>query len=137
MGQVLSSFDCVPDIILASSAKRATQTTKLVAKACGYKGDISWQHTFYHGTSDTLITALRDLSNEINSVMLVGHNPTMEETVSSLCGGNDIAVPLRFPTAGLVCLTTDVYSWNRLAKGNCILQWFVIPKLVNALIGLG
>ncbi len=59
MGQMLALFKAVPQRILASPAKRARQTTEMVAQACGYKDSIQWEDSFYEGGSADLIEALR------------------------------------------------------------------------------
>jgi phosphohistidine phosphatase len=137
MGEVLAHFDCVPDKILASPAKRAKQTTELVAEACGYRKPVQWVDDFYGGSSDDLITALQRLPLTVERPMLVGHNPTMEETVAELLSvneggwGNDLSI--RIPTAGLVCLEADPFDWTDLEPGEAVLRWFLIPKLVKAI----
>ncbi len=137
MGQVLTMFDSVPDIILSSPAKRAKQTAKKTAKACGYTDPIQWAESFYGGDSDDLIVALQRLPAPIERPMLVGHNPTMEETISVLlCGEVDSwqgGCEIRFPTAALVCLDVDIYNWSHLRPGDATLRWYLIPKLVKAI----
>jgi phosphohistidine phosphatase len=137
MGEVLALFDCVPDRILASPALRAKQTTEMVAEACGYKKSIQWEDPFYGGTSEDLIAALQRLPNSLERVMLVGHNPTMEETAADLLAPtpdewND-EWSLRIPTAGLVCLDVNIVDWATLEPGDATLRWFLIPKLVKAI----
>jgi phosphohistidine phosphatase SixA len=68
---------------------------------------------------------------------MVGHNPTMEETVSTLLAGptEDEAVAIRIPTAGLVCLEVGIADWAMLQPGQASLRWFLIPKLVKAITG--
>ena len=137
MGQVLAQFDCVPDKILASPAERAKQTTELVVEACGYKKSVQWEASFYGGTSDDLLAALRRLTDTVERAMLVGHNPTLEETVAELLcaddGGWGSCVSVRLPTAGLVCLNVDIMAWSELEPGDAALCWFLIPKLVKAM----
>jgi phosphohistidine phosphatase len=137
MGEVLSLFKCVPDKILSSSARRAKQTTEMVAKACGYKKSIQWEDSFYGGGSDDLIAALQNLPNTVERAMLVGHNPTMEETVAVLLLGYEAewaqGFAIKFPTAGLVCLDLDIMDWATLEPGDAILRWFLIPRLVKAI----
>jgi phosphohistidine phosphatase len=137
MGEVLALFDCVPDEILSSPALRAKQTIEMVAEACGYKKSIQWADSFYGGTSEDLLVALQRLPNSVERVMLVGHNPTMEETAATL-----LSAPLdewrdewsiSIPTAGLVCLDADITDWADLAPGDAILRWLLIPKLVKAI----
>jgi phosphohistidine phosphatase len=137
MGHVLVDFNVVPDKILASSARRARQTTKLVAEACGYKGSITWQDSFYGGSSDTLVSALQQLPENVERAMLVGHNPTMEETASTLLLGYGArwsqGFDIRMPTAALVCLDLDTMTWADLEPGDATLRWFLIPRLVKAI----
>ncbi len=138
MGDVLAQFEVVPDKIISSTAKRAKQTAELVAEACGYrKLSIQWESTFYGANSDDLIDMLRRLPDRVERPMLVGHNPTMEETVSTLLtGAEDWAggIAIRMPTAALVCLDVDIVEWTTLEPGEATLRWFIIPKLVKAIL---
>jgi phosphohistidine phosphatase len=126
MGEVLSLFQCVPDRILSSPALRARQTADLVAKACGYRKSIDWEDSFYGGGSHDLIAALQRLPATVERPMLIGHNPTLEETVAFLFA-------VRIPTAGLVCIDVGVVDWADLELGDGTLRWFLIPKLVKAI----
>ncbi len=140
MGEVLARFSATPDKILASPAQRAKQTAQLVAEACGYRKAIQWEESFYGGGSEDLITALQQLPTSVERVLLVGHNPTLEETVALLCNSQSAigekwvnSWAIKIPTAGLVCLNFDIADWRELELGEGVLQWFVIPKLVKAL----
>ena len=139
MGQVLADFEAVPEKIVSSSAKRAKQTAELVAEACGYKQSISWQDSFYGAYTDTLIEALKLLPNTIERAMLVGHNPTMEETAAALLVSQEEKgwgqlLEIRMPTAALVCLELDIMRWEDLEPGDATLRWFLIPRLVKAIL---
>lgn len=137
MGHVLADFNAVPDKILSSPAQRAKQTAELVAKACGYKKVIEWHDSFYGGFSDDLINALRRLSDTVERAMLVGHNPTMEDTVTTLLLGQEAkwnpGFEIKMPTAALVCLDLQIMDWADLEPGDAVLRWFLIPKLVKAI----
>lgn len=137
MGEVLALFNCVPDKILSSPARRARQTAEAAAKACGYKKSIQWEESFYGGGSEDLIAALQSLPPTIERPLLVGHNPTLEETVTDLLSprreGWYQESSIRLPTAGLVCLEVDIMEWAALERGEAVLRWFLIPKLVKAI----
>jgi phosphohistidine phosphatase len=141
MGKVLADLQFTPDKILSSPARRARQTAELLAKACNYKESIEWHDSFYEGSSDDLLSALRRLPDVIERALLVGHNPAMEETAAALLIGaeakeqEDLAIrmAIRMPTAALMCLDLPVMTWARLEPGSAILRWFLIPKLVKAL----
>jgi phosphohistidine phosphatase len=117
--------------MLASPARRAKQTAELVAEACGYADAIRWEHVFYSGDADDLLAVLQDLPREIERPLLVGHNPTLEETVALLLGEPWLGV--RLPTAGLVRLDVKLDGWRDLEAGDGVLRWLVIPKLLRQL----
>jgi phosphohistidine phosphatase len=137
MGEVLSLFDCVPDWILASPAQRARETAELVADACDFLGEIQCVDDFYGGGSADLIEALQTLPPEVDVALLVGHNPTMEETAAALLAesrpGLVSRCRLQMPTAALACIDQDATDWRAWEPGDGILRWFLIPKLVKAL----
>ncbi len=141
MGAVLAQFDHVPDLILSSPARRARQTVEAVAEACGYNRKIQWEESFYGGGSAEIITALQGLPNSVERVLVVGHNPTLEETVAALCAAClpdqaeefEVRWLIKMPTAGLICLNFEINEWDHLKPGEGIIQWFVNPKLVKAL----
>lgn len=137
MGRVLTLFDSVPDKILSSPARRARQTAEAAAKACGYQKSIQWEDSFYGGSSEDLIAALQTLPDMVERPMLVGHNPTLEETVADLLTprreGWFQALSIRMPTAALVCMDVDIMEWTMLEPGEAVLRWFLIPKLVKAI----
>lgn len=138
MGEVLLQYEAVPDKILSSPAKRAKQTAELVAEACGYKKSIDWHDTFYGASSDDLIIALTRLPNTVERAMLVGHNPTMEETVAALLVGYSTECQdefyIKVPTAGLICLDLHILDWATLEPGDAVLRWFVIPRLIKSIV---
>jgi phosphohistidine phosphatase len=137
MGEVLALFQSVPDRILSSPALRARQTAELAAEACGYRRSIYWEDLFYGGGSHDLIAALQHLPDTVERPMLIGHNPTLEETVALLLGragvGWNEEITIRLPTAGLVCMEADIIDWADLEPGDGTLRWLLIPKLVKAI----
>lgn len=141
MGEVLALSKSAPDKILSSPAKRAKQTAEMVAKACGYRQAIQWEESFYGGNSFALIKALQNLSDTVERVLLIGHNPVLEETVAILgepafsrgADEENDGWAIKLPTAGLVCLSFGIDSWDDLEPGQGVLQWFITPKLVKAI----
>ena len=138
MGEVVKQLEHVPDLILSSPALRAQETAELVAEACGYKKSIEWVETFYTGGCDDSLTTLQGLPASIERVMVIGHNPTIEELAATLLSADmdeewrDEWV-VRIPTCGLVCLNFNIIEWSMLEPGDAVLRWFLIPKLVKAI----
>lgn len=109
MGEHLRQHGLIPDLILTSSAKRARKTASKVAKACGYMKKIVQLDDFYHASSGVYFEKLQALPNSYQCVMVVGHNPTMEQLVRHLTGQIE-----RMPTAALAHIALPIRHWEKL-----------------------
>src|SRR5688572_18148452 len=83
-GAWLREHGIEPDIIITSDAVRARTTAQAVAKAAGYSGDIVSDPSLYHAKVDDLLHALNNVSDDAKAVLIVGHNPGLEELVRAL-----------------------------------------------------
>lgn len=133
MGIALAALDAIPDCILTSTAVRAHETTRLVAAAMGYGGEIVEEADIYAASVDTLLDLLRDCDEEA-TVLLVGHNPGLEELICLLTGGMGAEPMVRLPTAGLACVALDIEEWSQLLPESGLLQWFLTPRIVYPLL---
>lgn len=138
IGDAVKKFDLVPHLIMSSPAWRAKETAELVAEACGYKKSIEWVEAFYTGGCDESLTTLKSLPDKVERVMVIGHNPTMEELAATLLSADMDQEwrdewAIQFPTGGLACLDFDILEWAMLEPGDAILRWFLIPKLLKAI----
>ena len=109
IGQLVSDKGLVPDLIMSSTAKRARKTARAVAKASGYKGKIELTPTFYLASPEAYIEALCSLSEDYERIMLVGHNPGMEELLEMLIRRIE---PM--PTAALALVSLPITEWKEL-----------------------
>lgn len=107
IGRWLKAQQLTPDLIVASDAVRAQATAQLVARACDYEKTIELSSELYLATPATYVQVLRELGNGADRVLVVGHNPTLDELLYLLCGNHD-----GFPTGGLAVVQLDVASWD-------------------------
>lgn len=112
MGKLLREQDLVPDLIITSSAERALATAEAVALASGYEQEIRVTRSFYHADPEAYIDALRQLDDSLGRVMVVGHNPGMEELVEELTDSWEA-----FPTAALAQIALPIAHWRELEDG--------------------
>ena len=81
----------------------------------------------YEATTATAADIVRRLPEEVERVLLVGHQPTCSVFVSELIGGGAPA----FPTAAIARVDLHTVSWNRLRPGAGELRWLVPPRLLD------
>jgi len=112
MGRVLHDRDLLPDVILSSAAKRARSTARRVVKASEYSGEVIYDERLYFQGLELYLERLSSLPDEAQSVLVIGHNPLLEELVLLL---TDEAV--RLPTAAVACIDLPIPSWAGLNAG--------------------
>ena len=122
LGKWLREEDLVPEVILCSSAVRASSTAKAVIEESGFDGEIVLKDEFYEDPeSDTFYNQLSGLPDEVGCAMVVGHNPSLEELVEDLTGEY-----IRLPTAALAQINLPIQNWWVLAsgvRGNLVQVW--------------
>jgi phosphohistidine phosphatase len=106
MGELLIERELVPQKILCSSALRARQTAELLAENAGYSEEITYSDRLYLAEADEYFSALRELPDDIDRVMLIGHNPGLETLLQLLSGQIQ-----SLPTAVIAHLSLPVDSW--------------------------
>jgi len=86
IGEVIVMTELVPQVILSSPAKRAKQTAEIVAEETGFKGELTYVDSFYMGDPADFIAGLSELPDEVERVLVIGHNPGMEALLQMLDG---------------------------------------------------
>ena len=123
MGSLLREKDLVPDLILSSPAVRARKTAKAVSKNSGYEGETEIQPDFYPGDPYTFIDTLYTVPDDITSVLIIAHNPGLEDLLYVLTGES-----ARMPTSALAQVSLPVDRWLDLddeTDGTLVNLWLV------------
>jgi phosphohistidine phosphatase len=130
MGEWLRAQGLVPDLVLASPARRAQETTSKVCKALDIeKQAIQWEPRIYDATRADLIEVLADCPADRRLVLLVGHNPSLEELLEYLVRGSGTlpAGDKILPTAAVACVRLKA-DWRKLTAGSGRVEHWMYPK---------
>ncbi|MFB9952586.1 histidine phosphatase family protein [Rhizobium puerariae] len=94
-----------PDIVISSTAVRCRQTAEAIRRAINEAIEPVYVDELYNGSLGTYLAVLEG-QKDSTSVMLIGHNPTMEEVLEALIGADQMmaAIPSGYPPAGLAVL---------------------------------
>lgn len=111
MGRMLSGLGLTPDLIISSTAKRAATTAELVALSSSCDGDIRYTDALYLAEADEYLAVARRVADNVATLMLVGHNPGLEELVGRLSGHDE-----RMPTAALAAFRLPIDTWRELGR---------------------
>lgn len=129
MGEFLATLGTL-DAIISSDARRARQTAEIAAASAGFSGDVDLEPEIYAADTDDLLVIVRNLPDEQNRVVLVGHNPGFEELAGAL--STDGTEPPRLPTAGLAQLDFNIDRWASVQAGSGRLVGIYSPKSLPA-----
>jgi phosphohistidine phosphatase len=127
----LDASGIAPDLVLCSSAVRAMQTLEGVREGLPPETRVEIEDGLYAAGAASLLGRLRGLAEEVGSVMLVGHNPGIEELAAELSGGGDpdarAALEAKYPTGGFATLAFEG-AWRELGPKGATLEAFAVPR---------
>ena len=112
------------DLICSSTAQRAKQTACITAEVLGYsEEEIHWEKSLYHASASHLLQFIQSQSNQIQTLLLVGHNPGLTELI------NILGVKLdNLPTSGQFAFSLSTAHWKELSRDTCTFAWWDSPK---------
>ena len=132
MGRFLAASGPVPDRIVSSSALRALDTARRLARAADLECPIAETSDLYPAAAEAALRVIGDETDATQTLLLVGHEPMCSELLSRLVG----AAEVRMPTAALARIDLPVERWDDVRFGQGRLAWLVTPRLL-ARAGLG
>lgn len=133
IGQWLRDQNLLPDIIFSSPARRAAQTAKAVCGSAGLEAaDIVWVERLYLASLGTLLDFVRAVPAEPRRILLIGHNPGLEDLVEHL---SEAAEHHRrqgklLATATLACLALHD-DWSKVGRDSAELRQIVRPHALD------
>jgi phosphohistidine phosphatase len=121
MGRLLRDENLLPDLIVASSAKRCRKTAEQIIQHSDYRGETRFCGQLYEADAGKLRDFLARLPDDVSRVLVVGHNPGLEELLEPLAG---VYTPLS--TAALAQVELPIDAWSNLSsetRGNLVRVW--------------
>jgi len=120
----------IPDCILCSGAVRTRETLGGLLPALGLTDHaVRYDDALYHAPAPRLLSAIQGMEESVGTLLLVAHNPGLDELLEGLCGGQ----PERTAKGKLMTTATiadlEVHGpWSALAESSCALIGLVRPK---------
>jgi len=129
MGAFIAGSWVRPALVLCSSGLRARQTLGRVFPAMGETFAVRVEPALYVFDPAPLLSRLRTVLDDVPSVMLVGHNPALQELALTIADGGDAIgeVAAKFPTCALAEIELRVGSWRDVAPATGTLTRLVTP----------
>ena len=123
IGEFLKADNLTIDFALSSPAVRARETITAVLKTAGCSLDVRYDERLYEGGPLRLLEVLSEIDEALNTVLLVGHNPVLEEVIQLI---TNETVHLSAGTLAHIAVETE--NWNEIAEARGSIRKIVRPQ---------
>ena len=117
-----------PDLVLCSAARRTRETLDLVRTGLEHS-EVQIDSDLYGASATALLDRLHGVPERVSSVMLIGHNPGLQELAIWLTQPNKRrrSLEAKFPTAALATITLST-NWTQLREARAHLTDYTTPR---------
>jgi phosphohistidine phosphatase len=142
VGRHLRALHLHFDAVFASPAVRVKETLGSMEKGFGQPLDPHFDQRIYLASAETLLDVIHDVPDSAETLLLVGHNPGLEDLVLLLVPDRDEdierdKVEEKYPTASIAEIAFDVAGWREVTAGGGKLCRFVRPRDLDPALGPG
>ncbi len=123
VGEFIREQRIRPGLIISSPAERTRQTIALVMESARLAAELRYDERIYEASAEHLFAVVSQVADSVNELLLVGHNPGMEELLLALAGENR-----HMPAAALASISLDIEKWNKSQEQSGRLEWLTKPK---------
>jgi len=136
MGAAMRGRKLKPDLILCSPSVRTQQTLSLAApEAWDTPPEVRFEERLYDASAQALFKAVREIADGVGHVMIVGHNPGLQELAAALAPPGSEAreeFKQKLPTAAVVSFDFDAEHWSKLQPGTGQLRLSIYPNMLGS-----
>lgn len=132
LGFKLKGRDLHLDAAWVSHALRTQQTCFFLFATAGFSMEIAEESTWiYQADYRFVIQKIQATSDEIERLLIIGHNPTMTQVVNFLIEALQLD---NLPTCGIIEIGFDVAKWEEISSSNAEFIWHDFPKVENSFL---
>ncbi len=136
MGAYMARHALVPDLIVASTATRVSETLSLLLPAFAKAPRVVPDKRVYEAEAEALLGVARGTAGPVHSLLLVGHNPGLAEFAALVMASGDVDARQKliekFPTAALAVIDFALDDWAKIHAKAGRLDRFVVPRALDA-----
>ena len=136
MGRFLDACGYFPDLALVSDSRRTRDTLDGIGAAMRVQPQVEYDFALYGAQADQLLEQARTRGGGAHCLIIIGHNPGIEELAFELARKGDpayrAALSHGFPPGAVAVFKVDCASWESLSPDCVMLERFATPAMVAA-----
>lgn len=122
LGQLLLQEGIIPDVVLASSAVRASKTAAVIVANLGLPSSIIREKdVLYNASAETILSVIQSVDSSKNKVMVIGHNPGISNFVSLITDGSSMSMG----TCDVAIVGFEAGTWKFCFPGTGFLSRYI------------
>jgi phosphohistidine phosphatase len=131
LGSYLVRHAFMPDLAVVSNSARTRETWEQIAAAFEDAPPATFDDRLYEASPQAILEVIKETSPQIGTLLLIGHNPSLQELAATLIAAGDVDARQRlkenFPTAALAVVNFTVEDWSKVHRHAGRLEHFVTP----------
>jgi phosphohistidine phosphatase len=136
MGGYMARHSLIPQRVLCSPARRTRETWNAIAAQWPADPEVVFDERLYAAARHVILSVIRAQDNAARTLLLIGHNPGLQETAELLIAAGDVELRERlrekFPTAALAVIDFALDRWSRIHERSGRLDRYVTPRSIAA-----
>jgi phosphohistidine phosphatase len=136
MGAYMARHSLISERVLCSPARRTRETWAAIAAQWPADVDIVFDDRLYAATPQVVLSIVRAQDNSARTLLVIGHNPGLQETAELLIAAGDVEPRERlrekFPTAALAVIDFAIDKWSRIHERSGRLDRYITPRSIAA-----
>jgi phosphohistidine phosphatase len=123
VGKAVKKRDVKVELVLCSSAVRARETEQLFIAAAEIAATVRSDERIYEASAQQLQQVISEVADDVTGLLLVGHNPALEDLIRALIGVGASLAPCTLAKVEL-----EIDRWHSVIEGKGNLDWILSPK---------
>ena len=95
---------------------------------------IEGEKELYHASKEEILNRIQKVPEKIQSLLIVGHNPGLEEFISWILMGSTVSNPLKMTTGSFFQMALNISVWSELGPQSAILQLMIPGRFSSKLL---
>ena len=120
-----------PELIVTSSSRRTLDTLNGFCRGMLTQFTIEETDELYHASKKEILSIIQKVPEKIQSLLIVGHNPGLEEFISWILMGSKVSNPLKMTTCSFVQLASNISLWSELEPQTSTLQLMIPGRFIS------
>ena len=134
LAKIATILNPPPELIVTSPSNRTLDTLKGFCRGMSTQFSIEEERELYHASKEEILSVIQKVPEKIQSLLIVGHNPGLEEFISWTVMGFTLSNPLTMRTGSFVQLALNISLWSELEPQTATLQLMIPGRFSSKLL---